>query len=173
MKKVLFRIIIQMMILAVWMIMCYPVCAKADVFGYCLYWIMVGCPYGIRKMSMFLVPKNFDIAGSIGILALDCIIGGLIGGMIVIIRIINTAMERNNIFATIRRYVKKLEPQYNGDVYLETVRCYFDISQENLEKCRYIYQENETYAFLMSDKYIRALYTHCLVARKEAAMQGM
>ena len=33
-----------------------------------------------------------------------------------------TIMERNNIFATIRRYVKKLKPQYNGDVYLETVR---------------------------------------------------
>lgn len=77
-----------------------------------------------------------------------------------------TIMERNNIFATIRRYVKKLKPQYNGDVYLETVRCYFDISQENLEKCRYTYKGNETYAFLMSDKYIRALYTHCLVARK-------
>ena len=84
-----------------------------------------------------------------------------------------TAMERNNIFATIRRYVKKLKPQYNGDVYLETVRCYFDISQENLEKCRYTYQGNETYAFIMSDKYIMALYTHCLVARKEAAIQGM
>ncbi len=27
--------------------------------------------------------------------------------------------------------------------------------------------------FCMSDKYIMALYTHCLVARKEAAMQGM
>lgn len=25
----------------------------------------------------------------------------------------------------------------------------------------------------MSDKYIKALYTHCLVARKEAAIQGM
>ena len=84
-----------------------------------------------------------------------------------------TAVERNNIFATIRRYAKKLKPQYNGDVYLETVRCYFDISQENLEKCRYTYQGNETYAFLMSDKYIMALYTHCLVARKEAAIQGM
>lgn len=70
-------------------------------------------------------------------------------------------------------YLKKLKPQYNGDVYLETVRCYFDISQENLEKCRYTYQGNETYAFLMSDKYIMALYTHCLVARKEVAMQGM
>lgn len=84
-----------------------------------------------------------------------------------------TAMERNNISATIRRYAKKLKPQYNGDVYLETVRCYFDISQENLEKCRYTYQGNETYAFLMSDKYIMALYTHCLVARKEAAVQGI
>lgn len=84
-----------------------------------------------------------------------------------------TAVERNNIFATIRRYAKKLKPQYNGDVYLETVRCYFDISQENLEKCRYTYQGNETYAFLMSDKYIMALYTHCLVARKEAAVQDL
>ena len=86
---------------------------------------------------------------------------------------IKTAMERNNIFATIRRYAKKLKPQYNGDVYLETVRCYFDIPQENLEKCRYIHQGNETYASLMSDKYIMALYTHCLVARKEAALQDM
>ena len=84
-----------------------------------------------------------------------------------------TAMERNNIFATIRRYAKKLKPQYNEDVYLETVRCYFDIPQENLEKCRYTYQGNETYAFSMSDKYIMALYTHCLVARKEAAMKDV
>lgn len=83
------------------------------------------------------------------------------------------AIERNSIFARIKRYAKKLKPQYNGDVYLETVRCYFNMSQENLEKYRYTYQGNETYAFLLSDKYIMALYTHCLVARKEAAMQEM
>lgn len=84
-----------------------------------------------------------------------------------------TAVERNNIFATIRRYAKKLKPQYNGDVYLETVRCYFDISQENLEKCRYTYRGNETYAFLMSDKYIMAVYTHCLVTRKDVTVQDV
>ena len=93
MKKALFKIIIPVCVLVLWMITCYPVCNKADGFDYFLYWILVGCPYGIRKMCMFLVPKNFGIAGSIGILALDCIIGGLIGGMIVIIRIINTVME--------------------------------------------------------------------------------
>ena len=84
-----------------------------------------------------------------------------------------TAIERNSIFATIKRYAKKLKPQYNGDVYLETVRCYFDMSQENLEKCRYTYQGNETYAFVLSDKYIMALYTHCLVVRKETVMHGI
>lgn len=84
-----------------------------------------------------------------------------------------TAIERNSIFATIKRYTKKLKPQYNGDVYLETVRCYFDMSQENLEKCRYTYQGNETYAFVLSDKYIMALYTHCLVARKVAAFENI
>jgi hypothetical protein len=42
-----------------------------------------------------------------------------------------------------------------------------------LTKYRYTYQGNETYAFVMSDKYIMALYTHCLVARKEVAMQGI
>lgn len=47
------------------------------------------------------------------------------------------------------------------------------MSQEDLEKCRYTYQGNETYAFLLSDKYIMALYTHCLVARKETALQKM
>ena len=36
---------------------------------------------------MFLVPKNFGIAGSMGILALNCIVGGLIGGIIVLVRI--------------------------------------------------------------------------------------
>lgn len=41
--------------------------------------------------------------------------------------------------------------------------------QEELEKCRYTYQGNETYAFLISNKYIMALYTNCPAARKEAA----
>ena len=85
MKKALFKIIIPLCVLVLWMITCYPVCNKADGFDYFLYWILVGCPYGIRKMCLFLVPKNFGIAGSMGILALNCIVGGLIGGIIVVV----------------------------------------------------------------------------------------
>ena len=61
MKKALFKIIIPVCVLVLWMITCYPVCNKADWFDYFLYWILVGCPYGTRKMCMFLVPKNFGI----------------------------------------------------------------------------------------------------------------
>ena len=87
-KRVLFKIVFPAGLLAAWMMTCYPVCNKADGFDVFLYWILVGCPYGLRKMCMILVPKNFGIAGSMGILALNCIVGGLIGGIIVLVRII-------------------------------------------------------------------------------------
>ena len=76
--------------------------------------------------------------------------------------------ERNNIFATIKRLAKKYKPDYEGKVYLETVRCFFTISEEELEKCRYNYKGKDTYAFMMSDKYIMALYTYCLSGRYRA-----
>ena len=37
--------------------------------------------------------KNFGIAGNIGILALNCIIGGVIGGGIIIIKITSIFIE--------------------------------------------------------------------------------
>ena len=99
MKKALFKIILPVCVLVLWMITCYQVCNKAEGFDYFLYWILVGCPYGIRKMCMFLVTKNFGIAGSMGILALNCIVGGLIGGIIVLVRIIVIFMEIIKVIA--------------------------------------------------------------------------
>ena len=81
--------------------------------------------------------------------------------------------ERNNIFATIKRLAKKYKPDYEGKVYLETVRCFFTISTEELEKCRYNYKGKDTYAFVMSDRYIMALYTYCLSARKAVALENL
>ena len=81
--------------------------------------------------------------------------------------------ERNNIFVTIKRLIKKNKPDYERKVYLETVRCFFTISEEELEKCRYDYEGRATYAFVMSDKYIMALYTHCLTARKAVAFENI
>ena len=93
MKRVLFKIIIPAGLIALWMITCYPVCNKAKGSDLFLYWIMVGCPFGIHRMCLWLIPKNFSISGSIGILALNCIIGGLIGGVVLVFKMISIARE--------------------------------------------------------------------------------
>ena len=59
MKRALFKIIVPVLILGLWILMCYQVCQQENGFDYFLFWIMVGFPYGIRKMCMFLIPKNF------------------------------------------------------------------------------------------------------------------
>lgn len=92
-KRVLFKIIIPVFLIAVWMITCYPVCNKADGFDLFLYWILVGCPFGIHRMCLWLVPRNFGIGGSIGVFALNCIIGGLIGGVVLIVKMISVVCE--------------------------------------------------------------------------------
>ena len=68
---------------------------------------------------------------------------------------------------------QKVKPDYEGKAYLETVRCFFAISKEELEKCRYNYKGKDTYAFVMSDRYIMALYTYCLSARKAVAIENI
>lgn len=93
MKRVLFKFIVPAVIIAVWMLTCYPVCNKAEGFDWFLYWIIAGCPFGICRMCLWLIPKNFGISGSIGVLALNCIIGGLIGGVVLIFKIIGIAGE--------------------------------------------------------------------------------
>ena len=62
-------------------------------FDWFLYWIIAGCPFGIRRMCLWLIPKNFGISGSIGVIALNCIIGGLIGGVVLIFKIIRIIGE--------------------------------------------------------------------------------
>ena len=57
--------------------------------------------------------------------------------------------------------------------YWRTVRCFFTISEEELEKCRYNYKGKDTYAFVMSDRYIMALYTYCLSARKAVVLENI
>ena len=39
-------------------------------------------------------------------------------------------IDRNNIFVTIRRYGKKLKPDFDGHTYLETVQCIFELPEE-------------------------------------------
>lgn len=49
-------------------------------------WIACGVPFGIGKMFT-LIPIGFGISGTVGVVALNVVLGGLIGGIILIYRL--------------------------------------------------------------------------------------
>lgn len=75
-------------------------------------------------------------------------------------------IDRRSIFAAVRRYGKKLKPDFDGHTYLETVQCVFELPKEEQEKYRVTYDGKETFAFPMSDRYILGLYKYCILARQ-------
>ena len=57
----------------------YPVYMADGTCNYLLACLLVGIPFGIRHMVLFLSPAGHSIGESIGILAADLLIGGMIG----------------------------------------------------------------------------------------------
>ena len=55
--------------------------------NYFYVWLCCGSPFGIRRMFVWLVPHGYDIAGTVGIVALNFILGGIIGGVVLIWRL--------------------------------------------------------------------------------------
>ena len=84
----------------------------------------------------------------------------------------HSILEREGIYARVQKYKKRLQPDYDSGLCLETVQCLFTLPEGEAEKYRMVYDGKETYAFIMSNKYILGLFTCCEAARKSAVMDG-
>ena len=84
-SAMIFKVILPVLAISFMVLFCYPVCNKPEGFDFFLFWILVGFPFGIRRMWLWLIPRNYGIAGSLGVIALDCIVGGIIGGFMAIV----------------------------------------------------------------------------------------
>lgn len=62
-------------------LICRPLYSKDGHIDYFILWICIGFPFGIRHMFLWLVPRGFDLAGTVGVFALNIVLGGLIGGL--------------------------------------------------------------------------------------------
>lgn len=82
------KTIVPLVTIGILLLIFYPVCVENGSGNWFLLWILVGCPFGIGKMFVWLIPKNFGIAGMVGIIAFNFIIGGLIGGVIAMVKLI-------------------------------------------------------------------------------------
>lgn len=58
----------------------------------------------------------------------------------------HSPVERSEIHWKIQRYKNKLKPDYAGKVCLEMVQCIFSLPENAAEKCRIVYDGQETYA---------------------------
>lgn len=59
--------------------------------NYFYVWLCCGVPFGVRRMFVWLVPHGYDLAGTVGIVALNFVVGGLIGGVILVWRLLVAA----------------------------------------------------------------------------------
>ena len=51
-------------------------------------WIVSGIPFGIQKMYFWMIPKGFDIGGTVGMFAFNLLIGGMIGSVVLTSRLL-------------------------------------------------------------------------------------
>ena len=56
-----------------------------------------------------------------------------------------------------------------GDCYIEIAKCYFSLPEEEWENCRMRYNDEDTFGFVLSNKYILGLYKYCREARRKFA----
>ena len=70
---------------------------KDGVTNYFYVWLCCGIPFGIRRMFVWLIPRGFDLSGTVGVVALNFIVGGLIGGVILIWRLAVAASAASQV----------------------------------------------------------------------------
>lgn len=66
----------------------YPICMENGKVDFYYLWILCGIPFGIRRMFVWLIPQGYDLGGTLGIYALNFIVGGIIGGFILTWRLV-------------------------------------------------------------------------------------
>ena len=93
MKKLMLKAILPALGILLWLAICYPVSQKPEGFNYLTFWIIAGIPFGIRFMFLKLFPKGYGISGTVGIFALNVMIGGLIGGIMLLARVVRIVVD--------------------------------------------------------------------------------
>jgi hypothetical protein len=81
------------------------------------------------------------------------------------------SLERMQLAHKIEKLTGKIAPAFDGDVRMETAKCYFSLPQEWLQRSKMEYKGTETYGFLLSNAYILGLFTMCMSMRGEYALE--
>ena len=69
-----------------------PLCMGNGKCNYLNLWWLMGVPFGIHRMFFWIIPKGYDIGGTVGILFINAFVGGVIGGFVLVWRLLVAAV---------------------------------------------------------------------------------
>ncbi|MCI8593608.1 MAG: hypothetical protein HFI88_15055 [Lachnospiraceae bacterium] len=87
-KKVLVPVLSALFLAALFR----PLCVEDGQCDYLKLWLCMGIPFGVHRMFLWLVPRGYDIGGTMGVLAVNLLIGGVIGGAVLVWRLLVAAV---------------------------------------------------------------------------------
>ena len=70
----------------------YPLCMENGICDYLKLWVLMGIPFGVHRIFVWVISKGFDLGGTVGILVINLLVGGVIGGMIMAWRLVVAAV---------------------------------------------------------------------------------
>lgn len=61
-----------------------PFCMEQGRYDYRLLILLMGIPFGIERMLVWIVPRRTDLGGTLGFLVFQILLGGIIGSLIML-----------------------------------------------------------------------------------------
>ena len=92
-KRFLVSVLLPIVIAAAFALLFKEVYTSPEGINYLLMWICIGIPFGIHRMCIWLVPTKFDLAGTIGVMAVNIIVGGIIGGFAFVFQVLKGTVQ--------------------------------------------------------------------------------
>lgn len=78
-EKILKKVILPLCGAALFAYILYPFCTEGGETNWLLLFWLMGVPFGISHMCMYVIPKNHHFTDSVGILFGNVLVGGVIG----------------------------------------------------------------------------------------------
>jgi len=69
-----------------------PLCMENGECDYLKLWFFVGIPFGIHRMFVWVIPTGYGISETMGILSINVIVGGIIGAVVVMCKMLLAAV---------------------------------------------------------------------------------
>ena len=78
MRNMIKKVIVPALVIVVLFAVLRPLCIQDGKCNYLLLLLLMGIPFGIGKMCVWMVPRGFDLGGTLAVWIMNFLIGGVV-----------------------------------------------------------------------------------------------